>query len=351
MQPYQLSRFRGALLGALLGDCIGAVFEGLTSVSVRRVCQFLSHLDKRSEEKRDALMYTDDTAMAKSVVQSVLANQEFDAEDLAERFTKEYKNDPDRGYGMAVIHVFEKIDSGEYRSVFTPAKEQFDGRGSYGNGAAMRVVGIPLAYPNIPDIMRYAKVSGELTHASSLGYNGAILQALAVHYALQGEQSRETFLQHLLCHMQDVEADEKSRSDARALELGEFPYCSRLNKIKDFLDKGNVSREDVVKELGNGIAALESVPTAIYSFLRCMDPVEELPQEYNCLQRTIAFCISLGGDTDTIATMAGAIAGAYHGEEQVPLSWRLCSEGYKDAETWGEKLHQLYSTRLQNVAS
>ncbi|XP_075460672.1 ADP-ribosylhydrolase ARH3 isoform X2 [Ascaphus truei] len=343
--PAAVSRFRGSLLGALLGDCLGAVFEGQTSVSNRWLCEYLGTVEK-GDKQEGALTYTDDTAMARSVVQSVLANPEFNAEDLANRFTDEYNNDPDRGYGMAVVHVFEKVASGEYRSVFTPAKEQFDGKGSYGNGAAMRVVGIPLAYPGLQDIIRYAKTSGELTHASSLGYNGAILQALAVHFALQGEQSRETFLQHLLSHMHDVEADEKSRSDARELELEEFPYCSRLKKIREFLERGHVSRNDVVAELGNGIAALESVPTAIYAFLRCMDPVAELPSQYNSLQRTIAFCISLGGDTDTIATMAGAIAGAYHGEEQVPLSWKLCCEAHKDAESWGEQLHQLYSTRL-----
>ncbi|CAH2221950.1 poly(ADP-ribose) glycohydrolase ARH3 [Pelobates cultripes] len=350
MAVCKVSSFRGALLGALLGDCLGAVFEGLNT-TVRSVCQFLDRLDKRSKEGKDPLMYTDDTAMARSIIQSVLANKQFDTNDLAERFTEEYKNDPHRGYGMAVVHVFEKIDSGEYDNVFIPAKEQFDGRGSYGNGAAMRVVGIPLAYPSIQDTIKYAKLSGQLTHASSLGYNGGILQALAVHYALQGEQSKDTFLQHLLDHMQEVESDEKSCSDARALELGEFPFCNKLKKIKEFLEKGNVSQDNVVEELGNGIAALESVPTAIYSFLRCMDPVEELPQEYNNLQRTIAFCISLGGDTDTIATMAGAIAGAYYGEEQVPLSWKLCSEAYQDAELWGEKLHQLYSTRMQSSGS
>ncbi|KAM4701051.1 ADP-ribosylhydrolase ARH3 [Discoglossus pictus] len=343
-----VSRFRGALLGALLGDCLGAVFEGQTRVSQRWLCDFLKEVEKGDRFKK-ALTYTDDTAMARSVVQSVLANQEFNAVDMAQRFTKEYNHDPDRGYGMAVVHVFEKLDSGEYHSVFSPAKEQFNGKGSYGNGAAMRVVGIPLAYPNIQDIIQYAKLSGQLTHASSLGYNGAILQALAVHYALQGEQSRETFLQQLLNHMKEVEADEKSLSDAQELELGEFPYCKSLMKIKEFLEKGQVPPEDVVKELGNGIAALESVPTAIYSFLRCMDPVEDLPSEYNSLQRTIAYCISLGGDTDTIATMAGAIAGAYHGDEQIPLNWKLSSEAHKDAENWGEKLHELYSRRWDSL--
>ncbi|XP_075051567.1 ADP-ribosylhydrolase ARH3 isoform X2 [Mixophyes fleayi] len=343
MVSVPVSRFQGSLLGAVIGDCIGALFEGNESVSVQWVQRVLQDLETCRER---VMMYTDDTAMARSVVQSLLENHTFSEQDLAQRFTNEYYDDPDRGYGMGVIHVFEKLQSGEYSNVFTPAKEQFNGKGSYGNGAAMRVVGIPLAFPNVQDIIKYAAVSGKLTHASSLGYNGAILQALAVHYALQGAQSRESFLEHLLGHMQEVEADEKSRGDAIELELGEFPYCKRLKKIKEFLAKRNVSRDDVVKELGHGIAALESVPTAIYSFLRCMDPVEDLPQELNSLQRTIAYCITLGGDTDTIATMAGAIAGAYHGVEQIPQIWKLNSEGYKQAETWGEQLHQLYSSRL-----
>ncbi|XP_063810547.1 ADP-ribosylhydrolase ARH3 isoform X2 [Pseudophryne corroboree] len=340
-----VSRFRGALLGALIGDCLGAVHENKWSVSVRSVLRSLQGLEK-NDRRGQVMTYTDDTAMARSVVRSLLETHTFNEKDLAQRFTSEYFSDPDRGYGMGVINVFEKLQSGEYCNVFTPAKEQFNGKGSYGNGAAMRVVGIPLAFPNVQDIIKYAEVSGKLTHSSSLGYNGAILQALAVHYALQGEQSRDTFLEHLLSHMQEVEADEKSRADALELELGEFPYCKRLKKIKEFLDKKNVSRDDVVKELGHGIAALESVPTAIYSFLHCMDPVADLPQEFNSLQRTIVFCITLGGDTDTIATMAGAIAGAYHGAEQIPPIWKLNSEGYKEAENWGEQLHHLYNSRL-----
>ncbi|KAG8451440.1 hypothetical protein GDO86_003593 [Hymenochirus boettgeri] len=345
-----VSRFRGALLGALLGDCLGSVFEGNTYVTLRWLNDFLKSLEK-GERPNEALSYTDDTAMARSIVESVLENEVFDAEDLANRFTAEYKKDPDRGYGMGVVHVFEKLDSGEYKNVFNPAKEQFDGKGSYGNGAAMRVVGISLAYPSIQDIIQYAKTSGKLTHASSLGYNGAILQALAVHYALQGEINQETFLEKLLHHMEEVEADEKSLKEARELELDEFPYCNRLKKIKMFLEQENVPRKNVVNELGNGIAALESVPTAIYSFLRCLNPVTDFPSEFNNLQSTIAYCISLGGDTDTIATMAGAIAGAFHGEEQVPLSWKLCAEGHKEAESWGEQLYGLYHKRLQSTSS
>ncbi|KAM5182526.1 ADP-ribosylhydrolase ARH3 [Mantella aurantiaca] len=345
MLSVPVQRFRGALLGALMGDCIGGVFEGLNVVSVPYVMRVLEGLDKDGKQK-EVLTYTDDTAMTRSMVQSFLENKEFNVKDLADRFTKEYFNDPDRGYGTGVVCVFKKLCSGKYSNVMIPAKEQFNGKGSFGNGAAMRAVAIPLAFPNVADIIEYAKTSGKLTHASSLGYNGAILQALAVHYALKGEQSRDSFINILLDHMANIEADEKSRSDAVDWEQGEFPYCKKLKKIKEFLDKGCVSKEDVLEHLGHGIAALESVPTAIYSFLRCMDPVEELPPEFNSLQRTLAYCFLLGGDTDTIATMAGAIAGAYHGDSQVPQEWKINSEGYQDAEKWAEELHQLYTSRL-----
>ncbi|PIO26776.1 hypothetical protein AB205_0044350 [Aquarana catesbeiana] len=291
-----LNRFRGALLGALMGDCIGALFEGESSLSSTSVRAVLENLDKGGKPK--VLTYTDDTAMTRSMVQSFLENKEFDAKDLADRFTKEYFSDPGRGYGAGVTQVFEKLYSGEYSDIFTPAKEQFNGKGSYGNGAAMRAMAIPLAFPNIADVIEQFMVKCK----------GPYLSA--------------------------------------RLELGEFPYRKRLEKIKEFLDKRCVSREDVVDQLGNGVAALESVPTAIYSFLRCMDPVEDLPKEFNILQRTLGYCFLLGGDTDTIATMAGAIAGAYHGDVQVPNEWKLRSESYEDAEKWAEELHQMYTSRL-----
>lgn len=93
---------------------------------------------------------------------------------------------------------------------------------------------------------------------------------------------------------------------------------------------------------GNGIAAFESVPTAIYCFLRCMEPDPEIPSTFNSLQRTLIYSISLGGDTDTIATMAGAIAGAYYGVEQVPKSWQQSCEGYEETDVLAQSLHRVF---------
>jgi poly(ADP-ribose) glycohydrolase ARH3 len=63
--------------------------------------------------------------------------------------------------------------------------------------------------------------------------------------------------------------------------------------------------------------------------------------QYNGFQKTIIYAISLGGDTDTIATMAGAIAGAHYGIQAIPGSWSEACEGIQDADHHARELHDL----------
>ncbi|XP_048206848.1 ADP-ribosylhydrolase ARH3 isoform X1 [Perognathus longimembris pacificus] len=236
-----LSRFRGCLAGALLGDCVGAIYEAHDTVSLTSVLSHVQSLEPDpgtpGSSRTEALYYTDDTAMTRALVQSLLAKEAFDEVDMAHRFAQEYKNDPDRGYGAGVITVFKKLLSHKCHDVYEPARAQFNGKGSYGNGGAMRVAGIPLAYSSIKDVQKFARLSAQLTHASSLGYNGAILQALAVHLALQGESSSRCFLEQLLGHMEELEGDAQSVLAARELGMEERPYSSRLKKIGELLDQ------------------------------------------------------------------------------------------------------------------
>lgn len=79
--------------------------------------------------------------MSKSVCSSLLTCKKFNAVDMATRFTKEYEREGWRGYGGGVTDVFKFWrDKGiKKRNVFKQANRQFEGSGSYGNGAAMRV--------------------------------------------------------------------------------------------------------------------------------------------------------------------------------------------------------------------
>lgn len=82
-----------------------------------------------------------------------------------------------RYYGQNVIEVFEKLRAQKYADPFKPAKEQFKGTGSYGNGGAMRVAPVALFCHSDYDVMLHvAKQVTQITHTHPLGVNGAILQ-------------------------------------------------------------------------------------------------------------------------------------------------------------------------------
>ena len=92
------------------------------------------------------------------------------------RFVKEYFSDPRRGYGQ-VVNVFHKLRAQNFGDPFGPAKEQFGGSGSYGNGGAMRVAPLALfCHSDYNKLINLVQQSAELTHAHKQGYNGTILQ-------------------------------------------------------------------------------------------------------------------------------------------------------------------------------
>lgn len=64
--------------------------------------------------------------------------------------------------------------------------------------------------------LQFARLGAMLTHSCSLGYNGAVLQALAVHLSLQGALDLpQQFISRLITEMEEVESNEAARNDAR----------------------------------------------------------------------------------------------------------------------------------------
>lgn len=102
------------------------------------------------------------------------------------------------------------------------------------------------------------------------------------------------------------------------------------------------SDADVVNVLGNDVSALYSVPTAIYCFLRSQKAINGIDSD-NPFRRAIEYAIALGGDTDTIASMAGAISGAYHGESVLPVNLVKHLELNKEITSLADKLYEASS--------
>jgi poly(ADP-ribose) glycohydrolase ARH3 len=299
------SKFLGCLVGTAVGDALGAGWEGRGMSRSEDIVSLAERLEQ--------LIYTDDTHMTIGIAESLIESKGFDGEHMAQTFIKNYQAEPWRGYGPGPPRIFGMIKSGE--AWYSAANRLYRG-GSFGNGSAMRVAPVGLLYSrNLEKVREIAYQSSSITHSHELGREGAALQACAVALAL------------------NTPSDEDIDKEAFLVKLQNFIrnqlYKEKVAQIKELLGEQDKAR--VVTVLGNGIEAPRSVPTAIYCFLR-------QPQSY---KDTVIYAISLGGDTDTIAAMAGAISGAYLGIEAVSSEWRAKLENREYIEAMAEKLWQI----------
>lgn len=129
-----LDRYQGLNGGGGSWRLPGTAGEGHRTVSRAYINEILT--------EPPPLIYTDDTAMAMSLTESLLACEGFSGQDMAARFAHGYQTGPYRGYGPSIVDVFHGVLAG------TPwdeaASRQHGGQGSFGNGAAMRVAPVAL---------------------------------------------------------------------------------------------------------------------------------------------------------------------------------------------------------------
>ena len=279
--PTLADRFAGCLLGLAVGDALGGCFEGQSADFISR--RFPTPQALIASPPKETLYYNDDTQMAVGVAEALAEDRAIREATLCRIFAANYV--PSRGYGWGARRVLEAMQDGEdFRRV---AETHFPG-GSFGNGAAMRVALVGVFFHRDDDqVWEQARLSALPTHLHPLGIEGAQLVALAAAMCVRMEAfDRTTFFEALRTRCQSEAFTEKIGRAATA------------------------STPEELARLGNGIQALESVVTAIACFASA-------PEDY---VTAVGRAILLGGDTDTIAAMTGALAGAYVGVQAVPTS-------------------------------
>lgn len=283
-----------------------------------------------------------------------------------------------REYGPTVRKLFPKFLHTDYNTVYWHAKSLFGGAGSRGNGATMRVAPIALFFKNRPEhyAAEMAKKQACLTHANPLGYNAAILVTIAIRMVLDMDPTTSfdvrTFLNNLKAKMSRYEP------------VHDRFYTKILDTVMQMLDDdssgggsgtedGGKSRESVdyypervASILGNTMEANKSVPAALYAFLRgatkpfsywvcsmvvCIYNITRVYVRYkfyflllqesdNGFARTVYFAIAMGGDTDTIASIAASIAGAYYGLSSIPTEMMHYCQAESRALKLGSDLYE-----------
>lgn len=297
-----IDRYRGTLVGVAVGDALGAPVEGRRSTAA-----YVATLDSAGGD----LAYTDDTAMTIALAESLLEVGGFDGHHLAHTFARHFAAEPWRGYGAGPPEIFGKLERGMPWD--RAASSLFGGRGSFGNGAAMRVAPVALfAHPDREAAAELARNSAIVTHTNPEGVDGAVALAVAISLVLGLGPGETVDPQKLL--------DEIRPHLTTGIFRDKLAYLGASVENQDLADLARV--------LGNGIAAHTSVPTAIACFLT----------HPTSLSRAIKSAIGLGGDTDTIAAMTGALAGAHLGLAAVPQPWRRV-EGYHTLIDLADRLY------------
>jgi len=279
------NKYLGGMIGSALGDAIGELaFRYHTKEAL---CDQV--------EKSRELRYTDDSAMSIGLAESILKKGDLDQQDLGDTFRYHFRREPWRGYASGPPTIFSIVE--RYGITYCEAaKSLFAGAGSLGNGAAMRIVPVGLHYHRSDDLYEKACFSAAVTHAHSVGMDGAAVQARAVGIAVKLDPEEvfpfTAFIDTLIDFSKTSEMQEKMRLVKQCIFENSSPSLA-------------------ADQLGRTVAVHESMPFALFSFLRHPKSFED------CL-----FCATLhGGDRDTLGAMACAISGAYLGIGHIPQVW------------------------------
>ena len=298
---FSFPRLAGAALGAMCGDALGMPMEGL---SPEAIAARFGRPDRMLEGRLPAGSYTDDSQMMLAILKTLSVQGRLDPVYLAARFVAMF--DPRRGYGGRIQGVMQRLSDGE-------AWDRA-GTDSFGNGGAMRVGVLGAFFPDDENGLLAAALDQCLiTHYHPEALAGAGAQALAVALACRwGAAGWERdavdaalYLADKVRHLDEHTAD---RLDLLAgLPMGDQDAAARF----------------LINEYARNVTAAEAVPPAVGAFLAA-----------DSARGAISLAVSLGGDTDTIGCMTGALAGAYWGLEALPAQWLDALENGKQGRDW-----------------
>jgi ADP-ribosylglycohydrolase len=246
-------------------------------------------------------LVTDDTIMAISIVESLRRHGRIVEDWLADHFAAMY--DLDRSYGAGMCSLLARIRLRGGRFWQEEATSLFNGRGSYGNGAAMRVAPLGAFFADdLNRLVEQAKRSAVTTHFHPEAVSGAIAIALGTAHAWRTRLATRPSLEEFLEFVRLKTPESKVR-------IG----------IENAL---RLRRESTVYQaaaaLGNGgnTTAMDTVPFVLWCGGRWIDDYEEAMWQ----------TVSAGGDKDTTCAMVGGIVAMRVGLEGLPRHWLMKRE-------------------------
>lgn len=296
------------VLGTAVADALGMPFEKKLSND-----PLLLGWDGRTflgseHHKLKPGQWTDDSQFTQAVAQSLVENKGFNPQDLADRYVALFTSQTIRGYGRTTLLAVNNLISGKHWSESGVA-------GSYGNGTAMRAAPFGIYFRHdLKMLVEACKVDSAITHASEEAEAGSIAIALTTAYAVNND------MEDVLERLHD--------------ELPDSKVKTLLYSLSALLDTKHIAPSTALRVLGTKADVRETVPSAMYCFLK-----------FKGYHEAVIAAIRAGGDTDTTAAIVGAMIGAKLGMKGIqPVTYRQV----EDFEKLMELDSQLYNRSNDN---
>ncbi len=270
LDKIKLDQIKGALYGVAVGDALGGTTEFMSAGEVSAAYGYLTDIIGGGVWRLEPGEVTDDTMMTLCVAEGILDSPDSPMEAIGERFLAWYKSDP-KDIGNIIRHVLGSYDGHWFEAAYIAHMSMGQ---SAGNGSLMRCLPVALCYTE-PDEM--AKVT--------------VMQSRMTHY------------------------DQRCDRD-----------CLMYNRIAFAMLNENVALRDAIKR---EIAGTE------YEFLLNGEPGCE-PSGYivhttrwvlhllltsESYEEVVQRAANQGGDSDTIAAIAGGLAGIHYGYNGIPKAY------------------------------
>lgn len=276
--PTIRSRALGAYLGLACGDALGATVEFLTKGEIAHQYGVHRHIKGGGWLKLQPGQVTDDTEMSLHLGRAILAGPEWDARRAADEFAVWLKSVP--------VDVGDTTRRGIRRYIMNGTLEEPESEYHAGNGAAMRNLPVALATLGDDDALAlWSREQSRITHSNLMSDAAVLALGRMVHRLIQGG---------------GVVA---AREEANALiaQHRQFKFQPYRGLATAYI--------------------VDTVQTVFHHYFQT-DSVE------SCVVETV----NQGGDADTTGAIAGMLAGATYGVEDIPGRWlrKLDSKVYDE---------------------
>jgi len=298
-----LSRAQGALHGLAVGDALGMPTEATSRAQiVERYGLLVDRFHPAPPghpiaEGLAAGSVTDDTEQAVLIGRLMVESEgRIDPRELGRRLAAWEASMRERGH-LSLLGPSTRRAVAALAAGVDPLEA---GRDGTTNGAAMRVAPVGIAVPVGPALVDRVVEASVATHGTCVALAGAAAVAAAVSAGIEGACVRETF---------DVAADAATAAAERGRWVAGADVGERIRWATKLVRGQGDAVATIGTLVGTSVATQESVPAAF--------AVLALAGDDPWLACRLG--ASVGGDCDTIAAMAGAVAGACCGVEALPV--------------------------------